>query len=380
MEIQGSCIEEFEGLRRTFEQNFAEHGEVGARITLIRDEETVVDLWGGFEDEERTRPWTPETLVCTMSVSKGVVAMAAHCLADRGELDYSAPVAEYWPEFGQNGKESVTVEQLLSHLTALTFIDAAEPDDVFHWDRFIRKIEAQAPGWKPGTKGTYHSVTYGFLVGELVRRISGKTIDQFIRDEISGPLGANYVLGASDRELEHWVPHIMNPESELVIRLFGQQSDDLKRIYQPMPADRSAMTRPEYFKSVIPSMNGISNAMGIARLFAPLAFDGAFDGVRLFCPETIALATKEQWHYPDPIMGDEFRCGMGLLLHTAFSDFGRDGNVGSAGAGGYTVFADPKNRLCFAYTPNRFTTGKGLGDESRRLVRALYECPSVDAG
>ena len=375
MDVQGNCLESFEGLRRAFTENFSNHGEVGARICLIQDGETVVDLWGGFADAERTRPWTSETLVCTMSVSKGVAAMAAHCLADRGDLDYSAPVVEYWPEFGQNGKESITVEQLLSHLTALTFIDSAEPDDVLHWDRFIRKIETQAPSWKPGTKGTYHSVTYGFLVGELVRRISGKPIDEFIRDEISGPLGANYVLGANDEQLEHWVPHIMNPESELVIRLFSQQSDELKRIYRPMPADRSASTRAEYFKSVIPSMNGISNAAALARLFAPFAFEGEFDGVRLFSQETIRLATKEQWHYPDPIFGDEFRCGMGLLLNTPFSDFGREGNVGSAGAGGYTVFADPKNRLCFAYTPNRFTTGKGLGDESRRLVRALYDCP-----
>jgi CubicO group peptidase (beta-lactamase class C family) len=217
-------------------------------------------------------------------------------------------------------------------------------------------------------------VTYGFLVGELVRRVSGKSIDEFIRDEISGPLQANYVLGASERELEHWVPHITNPESELVIRLFGQQSEELKRIYRPMPADPLALTSREYFKSVIPSMNGISNARGLARMFAPLAFGGEFDGVRLFSPETLARATKQQWHYPDPIMGDEFRCSMGLLLNTPFSDFGREGNVGSAGAGGFTVFGDPENRLCFAYTPNRFTTGKGLGDESRRLVRALYDC------
>lgn len=374
MDLEGTCKPEFQGLRRTFAENFSEYGEVGARICVIRDGEEVVDLWGGFADADRTRPFTAETLVCTMSVSKGVAALAAHCLADRGELDYQSPVANYWPEFGQNGKASITVEQLLSHFAALTFIDAAEPDDVLHWDRFIHKIEAQAPNWEPGTKGTYHSVTYGFLVGELVRRVSGKPIEEFIRDEIAGPLGADYVLGARDADLLRWVPQILNPESELVIRLFGQQSEELKRVYRPMPSDPLATRQPDYFRSVIPSMNGISNAAGIARLFAPLAFSGEFGGVRLFSPETLALATKEQWHYPDPIFGDDFRCGMGLLLTTPFSDFGREGNFGSAGAGGYTVFADPENRLCFAYTPNRFTTGKGLGDESRRLVRSLYEC------
>ena len=135
-----------------------------------------------------------------------------------------------------------------------------------------------------------------------------------------------------------------------------------------------APLKPDYFRSVMPSANGISNAAGLARLFAPLATDGAFDGYRLFSPDTLARATAEQWHYPDPIFGDDFRCGMGLLLHTPFSHFGREGNVGSAGAGGYTVFADPEHRLSFAYTPNRFTSGEGLGDESRRLVDALYAC------
>jgi CubicO group peptidase (beta-lactamase class C family) len=374
MDVHGTCNPDFEGLRQAFIENFTEHGEVGARICLIREGNTVVDLWAGFADAKRTRPWTEETLVCTMSVSKGVAALAAHVLADRGDLDYQAPVAGYWPEFSQNGKGSITVEQLLSHLAALTFIDAAEPDDVLDWSRFIRKIEGQTPNWEPGTKGTYHSVSYGFLVGELVHRVSGKPIDQFIRDEITQPLGADYVLGADDTDLERWVPHISNPKSELVIRLSGQQSDELKRVYRPMPSDPLAMIRPEYFKAVIPSMNGISNAAGIARIFAPLATDGASGGVRLFSPETIDRATKEQWHYPDPVFGDDFRCGMGLLLHTPFSDFGREGNVGSAGAGGYTVFADRENRISFAYTPNRFTSGAGLGDESRRLVHALYEC------
>jgi CubicO group peptidase (beta-lactamase class C family) len=374
MQLEGHCERRFETLEQAFRENFTDHGEVGARVTVIQDGSTVVDRWGGFGDAERTSPWREDTLVCTMSVSKGVSALCAHRLADRGELDYAAPVSSYWPEFAQNGKGEITVEQLLAHLAALNMIDAAEPDDVFDWNGFVRKIEAQKPNWEPGTKGTYHSVTYGFLVGELVRRVSGKPIERFVRDEVAGPLRADFVLGATDADLERWVPQIPNPKSELVIRLLSAQSEELQRVYKPFPSDPMAPLKPDYFRSVMPSANGISNAAGLARLFAPLATDGAFDGYRLFSPGTLARATAEQWHYPDPIFGDDFRCGMGLLLHTPFSYFGREGNVGSAGAGGYTVFADPEHRLSFAYTPNRFTSGEGLGDESRRLVDALYAC------
>lgn len=374
MKLEGHCDPPLDGLEQAFRENFLEHGEVGARVSVIQDGRVACDLWGGHRDAERTQPWLADTLVCTMSVSKGASALCAHVLADRGALDYEAPVARYWPEFGKNGKADITVEQLLSHLAALNMIDDAEPDDALHWGRILPKVEAQAPNWEPGTRGTYHSVTYGFLVGELVRRVSGRPIDRFLREDVTGPLGANFVLGATDADLARWVPQIVNPKSELVLRLMSAQTEELQRVYRPMPANPLTMLQPDFYRLVYPSGNGISNALGLARLFAPLATRGEFDGHRLFSEATLDRAVTEQWHHLDPIFGDDFRCGMGLLLNTPFSYFGREGNVGSAGAGGYTVFADAENRLSFAYTPNRFTSGEGLGEESRRLVDALYAC------
>ena len=375
MKSEGHHETRFERLAQAFHENFAVHGEVGARVSVIQDGATVFDRWGGFRDAERTMPWSEDTLVCTMSVSKGAAALCAHRLADREELEYAAPVANYWPEFAANGKSEITVEELLSHRAALTLIDAAEPDDVYDWERFVAKIAAQEPNWEPGTKGTYHSVTYGFLVGELVRRVSGRPIDQFLREEITGPLGADFVLGATDTDLARWSPPIANPKSELTNRLLGGvKSEMLERIYRPFPTDPQAFSKPAFYKAVIPSANGISHAAGLARLFAPLATGGEFDGYRLFSAETLARSTAVQWHYADPIFGDEFCCAMGLIHSTPFSYFGRAGNVGSAGAGGHTVFVDPDYRLTFAYTPNRYTSGEGLGDEPRRLIDALYTC------
>ncbi|MGE0822894.1 MAG: serine hydrolase domain-containing protein [Candidatus Binatia bacterium] len=174
--IRGTRAREFGAVRDAFVANFVESGEVGARVSIVRDGETVVDLCGGYTDETRQSQWDEQTLVCCMSVSKGVTALAAHLLADRGLLDYNVPVARYWPEFAQNDKAAITVRQALSHQTSLAIIDQAQPGDVLDWDVFTTKIAAQAPNWTPGTNETYHSVTYGFIVGEIV-------IDQVVNSD-----------------------------------------------------------------------------------------------------------------------------------------------------------------------------------------------------
>lgn len=169
--IQGTCGPAFGKVKDAFAGNFATMGQVGARVTVLRDGETLVDLWGGHTTTAREQAWSDRTLVCCMSVSKGVTAIAAHLLADRGLLDYEAPVAHYWPEFAQNGKQAITVRQAMSHQASLGIIESAQPGDIFDWDLFTTKIAAQAPNWPPGTNEAYHSLTYEFIVGEIVRRI-----------------------------------------------------------------------------------------------------------------------------------------------------------------------------------------------------------------
>ena len=371
--IHGVCPPAFTPVLDAFAANFATMGEVGARVTVLRDGETVVDLCGGHTTAARERAWDKRTLVCCMSVSKGVTALAAHLLADRGRLDYEAPVARYWPEFAQNGKQSITVRQALGHQASLGIIESAEPGDVLDWNRYVSKIAAQAPNWPPGTNECYHSLTYGFIIGEIVRRIDGRSIDGFIAAEIAAPLDADFILGCSDADLERVVAQIPNPDNELVSG-GGLFNANTMRLFNGLPADPEFRNSPAWVKTVMPSGGGVSNALGLARIFAPLASGGRVKGKPFLSSTTIEKASARAWHHNDSVFGNEFRVALGLLLHCEFSNFGRDGNVGSAGAGGYTVFADPEHRITFAYTPNRFTTGHGLGEQPARLIDATYRC------
>ena len=280
MNIHGTCKPEFGPVKDAFAANFTESGEVGARVAIIRDGETVVDLWGGYTTEARDVEWDQDTLVCCMSVSKGVTALAAHLLADRGLLEYDAPVARYWPEFAQNGKAELTVRQALSHRTSLGIIDAAEPGDVLDWEVLTEKIAAQAPNWEPNTNETYHSITFGFIAGEIVRRIDGRPIQQFIAEELAAPLEADFILGCSDEDLLRTVPQIMNPDNELMSGdLINEKTLPL---FSALPADPTFMGSPAFLEAVIPSASGVSQALGIARLFASVACGGEYNGLKMF--------------------------------------------------------------------------------------------------
>ncbi len=370
--FHGHCDPAFGQVREVFEQNFADYDQVGARIAVIRENETVVDLWGGFKTEEKEAEWDESTLVNCMSVTKGVVALAAHLLAERGLLDYDTPVAAYWPEFGRAGKASITVRQAMSHQASLAFIDTAEPGDANDWMTMVEKIGAQAPNWPVATDECYHSVTIGYITGELVRRIDGRPIERFIREELTQPLGSDYVLGCTDAEIPRVVPHIHNPGNELMNGgLFNERS---MAMFASFPSDPEYLGSEESLRAVFPSGGGVASALGIAKLFAPFANGGTYDGVQLYSPETIARACAQQWHHDDSVFGNEFRVALGLLLHCGFNNWGRDGNVGTAGAGGFSAFADPVNRLAYGYTTNKYTTGPGLGEEHDRLVAALYQC------
>ena len=373
--IYGTCTARFGAVKDAFVANFVDSGEVGARVAVLRDGESVVDLWGGYRTEQRDVEWDDRTLVCCMSVSKGVTALAAHLLADRGLLDYEAPVAKYWPQFAQSGKDKITVRQALSHQASLAIIDSAEPGDALDWERFTAKIAAQRPNWPPGTNEAYHSLTYGYIVGEIVRRIDGRRIEKFIAEEIARPLEADFIIGCTDADLERVALQIPNPANELVAG-GGLLNEKTRPVFAAGPKDPRFMGSPEFLKAVIPSASGVSNGLGVARMFAPFAMKGEYRGRRFLKPATIRAAAEEQWHHADSIFGNDFRVTMGFLLNTPFNNWGREGNVGTAGAGGYAVFADPDHRVSFGYTPNRFTSGQGLGREPKRIIDALYRCIS----
>lgn len=368
--IEGYCDDKFATVRDPFENNFKQSGEIGARVCVIQEGETVVDLLGGFVDAEKTTRWTADTLVCCMSVTKEVVALAAHLLRERGQLDYDQPVAHYWPEFAANGKDAITVRQAMAHQASLAIIDNAEPGDAVDWDLFVSKIAAQAPNWAPCTDETYHSVTFGYIVGEIVTRIDGRSISQFIKDELVEPLGADYILGCTDEDITRVAQHIPNADNELMTG--GLINESTQNQFRPMPNDPAFLTSNEFLKIGFPSGGGVAHAEALARMFAPLALGGSYAGVTLYSEETLSLMCQQQWNHDDSLFGNDFRVALGLLLHTPFSDWVREGNVGTAGAGGFCAFADPDNRFSFGSTPNRYTNGYGLGDEPKRLMEAVY--------
>ncbi len=368
--VHGTCHDRFSAVRDAFAANFDAHGQLGGRVAIIHQGETVVDLWGGHTTEARDQEWSADNLVCCMSVTKGVVALAAHLLAERGLLDYDAPVASYWPEFSAAGKAEISVREAMSHRASLAILDSAEPGDVLDWDTMAAKIAAQAPNWRVGTDETYHSVTIGYITGELVRRIDGRPIGQFIREELCQPLGADYILGCGEDDISRVVAHVNNPASELMNG--GLINEKTASQFRPFPPAPEFMGSDEFYRLGFPSGGGVAHALALAKLFAPFADDGKYNGVTLYSPATITAASAEQWHHADSMFGNDFRVAVGLLLDNPFNYWGREGNVGTAGAGGYGAFADPANKISYGFTPNRYTSGYGLGEEHKRLVDALY--------
>ncbi|MEM6999445.1 MAG: serine hydrolase domain-containing protein [Pseudomonadota bacterium] len=367
--IHGHCADTFAPVKAAFAANFVEKGEVGARVAIIQRGETVVDLWGGHTDASRAQEWQENNLVCTMSVTKGVVALCAHLLASRGQLDYDQPVADYWPEFAAAGKEKITVRQAMSHQASLAIIDDAEPGDAADWLHFASKIAAQGPNWAVCTDETYHSVTIGYITGELVRRIDGRPIEQFIAEELAGPLEADFILGVDAADLGRVVRQINNPANELMNG--GLINEQTAAMFAPLPVLKDPH---DMVRMVFPSGGGVGHGLSLAKLFAPFANGGTYNGQQLFTPEVIAAASEQQWHHHDSMFGNDFRVALGLLLNIDFNYWGREGNVGTAGAGGYAAFADSENGISYGYTPNRFGTGAGLGEQHRALVDALYQC------
>ncbi len=204
--INGTCDAEFAHVRETFSENFRRRGEVGAAVCVYKDGKKVVDLWGGYKDLAKTQPWQEDTIVIMNSLAKSMSALCVHMLIDRGKIDFDAPVADYWPEFAQAGKKDVLVRHILSHTDGVIYCDHASPGSWFRWDEHIRALEKQEPAWKPGTWGAYNSINIGFLLGEVLRRVSGESVGSFLRKESPPSWGADYHIGLRSDQ----IPRVSN--------------------------------------------------------------------------------------------------------------------------------------------------------------------------
>lgn len=378
MDIHGTCDPKFEPVKDAFRENFAARGEVGAAVSVTIENVKVVDLWGGFKDAEKTDPWLEDTIVNTYSTTKGMTTICAHRLIQRGELDVDAPVVKYWPEFGAAGKAEVPVRQLLCHRVGLAAIDKPlTADDVLNWETMTTALAEQEPNWAPGTKHGYHAMTFGFLVGELIRRVSGKSVGTFFREEVAEPLGLDFHIGFGP-ELDARVATMLAappppPDSpsplasmepgSLIARVFGN------------PAGGSNVNSREWRAAEIPAANGHGTARALSRVYGALACGGSVDGIEVLSPDAIALATTEQAYGPDAVLIMPTRYGLGFWLsHEGAPLSPMRNGFGHPGMGGSVGFADPDARIGFGYVMNQMSAGLTVAGTGASLSAALYEC------
>jgi CubicO group peptidase (beta-lactamase class C family) len=369
--VSGRCDPRFTPLLDAFIDNFATRRELGAAVAVYLEGHQVVDLWGGHLDPARTAAWREDTIVGMASVVKGMMAFCLHLLADRGLLDYDQPVARYWPEFAENGKERITVRQAISHHAAIHFADQARAGDLFRWRPLVEAVAAQKPEWEPGTRGVYHTITIIPILGELIERVSGRSFLETYRAEITAALGVDYHVGLGPAELARYA---VDHETEPFLSGIPVPPEVAARFFQASGNPATDLTDDERASMVFTGAGG--TARGAARLFAIAAEDGAFEGRRIISPRTIDLMTEEQWYAKCAVWGTPMRVALGLLLNEPeFFYVGPNPKAfGTAGAGGSLAMADRQHRLSFGYAVNRWWPALALGDRARTLIDATYRC------
>jgi CubicO group peptidase (beta-lactamase class C family) len=399
--IGGWTARGFEGVRDAFAANFTEGREVGAAFSAYHRGELVADLWGGVADVESARPWAEDSMVLVYSSTKGATATCAHVLAEAGRLDVEAPVAEYWPEFAQAGKEAITVSDLLSHQAGLAWVDAELTlAQVLAWEPIVDALARQAPLWEPRSAHGYHAVTYGNLVGEVVRRIDGRSLGIFFAEEIARPLGLDFFIGLPETEEARVAMLVgnlgslgggdgdlgdgtgMDPETRASLEaLIGPDSmlgkalsanGALTRIGDtPTPGGNVFNSRAVH-AAEIPAANGITDARSLARMYA--ACLGEVDGVRLMSEARMRDAATQRTSGPNiVILNMDLQFGLGYFVRSSLIQLGGPASFGHAGAGGSLGWADPDAGLACGYVMNRMDLGLAGDLRSYSLVNACYD-------
>jgi CubicO group peptidase (beta-lactamase class C family) len=376
MPIDGYVASEFEPVLDAFAANFDERGEIGAAMCLYLDGEPVVDLWGGLADATTGVPWDEDTLVLVFSATKGVTAICASLLVQRGLLDPEARVTTLWPEFAQNGKDDVTVGQVFSHQAGLPYVEGDfSLEESLSWQPMVDALAAQAPIWEPGTKHGYHMRTFGWLAGEIIRRADPqhRSVGALLRADVAEPLDVDFWIGLPE-SLEPRVAQLEPPRADLrkALSALGEELL-LTRVFSNPGGhfnyDDMWNTRP-LRAAELPSSNGIGNARGLARLYASCI--GPIDGRRLLNAETVARATEERASGKDEVLLREESYGFGFMLGRAFGAANPPTAFGHAGAGGSLGFADPDTGIAFGYVMNDLRFDPNGDPRSEGLVRAVY--------
>jgi CubicO group peptidase (beta-lactamase class C family) len=382
VKIEGACDPKFNRVKDAFAENFEKRNEVGAAAAIMLHGKSVVDIWAGHADQAKTRPWTRDMLVNVYSTTKGVTAICAHRLADKGLLDIDAPVATYWPEFAQAGKDKLPVRFLLSHRAGLPAVRKLLDDDaLFNWNKMTTALAEQEPWWEPGTRHGYHALTFGYLVGEVIRRITGKTPGAYLRDEIAGPLGLDFHIGLDAKHDARTADMIAAPlPGPGELNIFAEvmknpESAAAKAFMNPQGGMRPGLVNTREWRAAeIPAGNGHGTARSLAQLYGALARGGELNGVRVMSKEQVARCSIEQSNGPDELLIINTRFSLGFMMSQPGSELGPNPkSFGHPGAGGSLGYADPEAKIGFGYTMNKMETSLLIDPRATALIEAVYE-------
>ncbi|EYB24080.1 hypothetical protein FG05_00024 [Fusarium graminearum] len=372
--VHGICSPQFQGVRDLLENYIKSNEELGASLTINVNDEVVVDIWGGHKDQERKEPWEENTIVNVFSSTKTVTSLAVLILVDRGMIDVNERVSKYWPEFGQNGKEDVLVRHLLSYASGVSgWEEPLSTEDMYDLDKSTPMLARQAPWWTPGTASGYHALTYGHLLGELIRRVSGKSLREFVATEIAGPLDADFQIGASENTWDRVTP-IVPPEVSGITADFDVKSVQGRTLLNP-PIDPNSANSEGWRKAEIGAANGHANSRSLVRIMSAITLRGETGGKRILKEETVKLIFEEQQSGEDLVMKVPFKLGIGFgLTPCAALDWIPEGNVCFWGGwGGSFVVMDLDRRMTISYTMNKMGSGLVSSDRAAVYGKAIYD-------
>jgi len=403
--INGYCDERFVEAKKIFEESIDSGFELGCAITLEVEGEVVLDLWGGHSDLDKTEEWKEDTIVNVFSTTKGMAAMCLLQLVEKDLIDLDAPVSQYWPEFAAGGKETIPVRYLLCHKSGLCGVrEPLDQGSFTNWNLICSELAKQEPFWEPGTAHGYHAITYGHLVGEVVRRVSGKSIGQYFNDEIAVPLNLDFWIGLPEDKFNR-VTDINPDKPGLLQKILMPILSKLPRSLAPGPLkmllDFTDPTTPagaafnnpkmsmqtgemeantaKWRKAEIPAANGHGTARSIAKLYGALAIGGSRDGVHVLSPETIEMARQTESDGKDLVLGQlHTRFGLGFMLGTEDVSMGPNKDaMGHGGAGGSLGFADPDNKISLGFTMNQMHPGITAWKTATDVAESVYKTLNI---
>lgn len=375
VEVHGYCDEKFSGLKDVLATSVEAGSDLGASFAATVDGEMVVDIWAGSLDEAQEQSWQKDTLVNVYSTTKTMSFLCALVLADRGQLDFDAKVAKYWPEFAQNGKGDVKVWHLMNHAAGLSGLEEpVTPADMYDWDKITGLLAAQAPWWEPGSATGYHAITQGYLIGEIVRRISGRSLGQFFAEEIARPLGADFYIGVPEQEFPR-IGHLIPPGGgDAEPSAGGDENSIAARTFRNPAIGALESRTPEWRKAEIPAANGHGNARSVARIQSILACMGEVDGIRLLSEETAKSVMVERISGKDLVLNVPLRFGLGYGLNQPAAPLSPNQNVCYWGGwGGSVIVVDQDARASISYVMNKMNVGLTGDMRSANLVGGFYQ-------